>query len=104
LLGAIEGVLGGSVDSAAAGQFAAHAFPYEVMVTNLGTLPFDTRFGDLELTTLWGPSFLVGYEGEQTIGVATTNGAVALLHTSHAPIPSLLETTERLLSSACDAV
>ena len=103
LLGAITGVLGGSVDAPAAGQFAAHAFPYEVMVTNLGTLPFDTSFGALELTTLWGPAFLVGYEGEQTIGVATTNGALALLHTSHTPIPSLLATMERLLLSVCTA-
>ncbi len=101
LLGAITGVLGGSVDAPAAGQFAAHAFPYEVMVTNLGTLPFATSFGALKLTTLWGPAFLVGYEGEQTIGVATTNGALALLHTSHTPIPSLLATMESVLSAAC---
>ena len=103
LLGAITGVLGGSVDAPAAGQFAAHAFPYEMMVTNLGTLPFETRVGALELTTLWGPSFLVGYEGEQTIGVATTNGALAMLHTSHTPIPGLLATIESVLSSACTA-
>ena len=36
-------------------------------------------------------------------GVATTNGALALLHTSHTPIPSLLATMERLLLSVCTA-
>jgi hypothetical protein len=69
----------------------------DVLVSNLGVIPFETNFGSLTLEGLWGPSVLMGTEGEQAIGVATLHGAIHLLHTSFAPLPSLLETAERTL-------
>jgi hypothetical protein len=42
------------------------------------------------------------YEGQQTIGVATVNGALCLLHTSHTPPEGLLEKTQSVLAQACD--
>jgi hypothetical protein len=72
----------------------------DVLVSNLGVIPFETDFGSLTLEGLWGPSVLMGSEGEQAIGVATLHGAIHLLHTSFAPLPSLLETAERTLPEA----
>jgi hypothetical protein len=72
----------------------------EMMVSNLGVLPFDADFGDLRLEALWGPSVFVGIEGEQMIGAATVRGAIHLLHSSYTPIASLLETTEQVLRVA----
>jgi hypothetical protein len=60
----------------------------------------ETNYGDLTLEAFWGPSVLVGIEGEQMIGAATLHGAIHLLHSSYAPIPSLLQATERTLLEA----
>jgi hypothetical protein len=46
------------------------------MVSNLGVLPLETSFGGFKLESLWGPSVLVGVEGEQMIGAATLNGVI----------------------------
>jgi hypothetical protein len=72
----------------------------DVLVSNLGVIPFEASFGSFTLEGLWGPSILMGTEGEQAIGVATLHGAIHLLHTSFAPLPSLLETAERMLLAA----
>jgi Condensation domain len=74
---------------------------FDINISNLGNLPIETRFGDLTLERLWGPSILAGFEGEQEIGVATINGSLSLLHTSYKPLPSLLELMEELLGAAC---
>jgi hypothetical protein len=71
------------------------------MVTNLGRVPFDTIFGRLRLKSLWGPAVLRGIEGEQTIGAATINGSLNLLHTSYTPLPALLMNIENWICSSC---
>jgi hypothetical protein len=81
-------------------QFELQVCACEMMVSNLGVLPFEPDFGDLRLEALWGPSVFVGIEGEQMIGVATVRGTIHLLHSSYTPIPSLLETTEQVLRLA----
>jgi hypothetical protein len=90
------------IDVAGAAELLAQGFPCELLLTNLGNLPIQFETGDLKLEALWGPSVLMGFQGEQTVGVTTTNGSLCLLHTSFAPIPSLLERTERILRSACE--
>jgi hypothetical protein len=45
---------------------------------------------------------VTGFEGHQTIGVATVNGALCLLHTSHTPPEGLLEKIQSVLAQACD--
>jgi hypothetical protein len=60
-----------------AGHFAENAFAFEMMISNLGNLPYETNYGELTLEKLWGPSVLAGFEGEQTIGVATINESLA---------------------------
>jgi hypothetical protein len=90
------------IDVVGAAQILAQAFPFELLLTNLGNLPIQFETGDLKLKALWGPSVLMGFQGEQTVGVATTNDSLCLLHTSFAPIPSLLQRTEQILRSACE--
>lgn len=79
----------------------AQRLGYDINVSNLGDVPIEHCVGDLRLEALGGPSILLGYEGEQGIGVATANGSLTLLHSSYEPLPSLLESMEQLLIEAC---
>jgi hypothetical protein len=83
-------------------EFAAKAFACDVLLTNLGGLAFDRQFGPVTLKAIFGPAVVTGFEGQRTIGVATVNGALCLLHASHEPPEGLLETTVRVLAQACD--
>jgi hypothetical protein len=84
-------------------QLKRTAFNAQVMLTNLGRLPFDSNFGPLKLETLWAPCALRGIEGEQTLGAVSVNGSLHLTHTSPAPIPGLLAGIEEELRKACAA-
>ena len=82
-------------------QLKRNAFNAQVMLTNLGRLPFDSTFGPLKLETIWAPCALRGIEGEQTLGAVSVNGSLHLTHTSPAPIPGLLESIGEELRRAC---
>lgn len=90
------------MDVETAAQLAAGAFARELMVSNLGQIPYESEFGKLKLEAVWGPTALQGLDGEQNVGIATTNGAIRLLHASYSLIPRLLETTELVLRAACE--
>jgi len=79
--------------------FELQACACEGMMSNLGVLLLETSFGGFKLESLWGPSVLVGVEGEQMIGAATLNGAIHLLHSSYTPMPKLLRTMEATLEA-----
>jgi hypothetical protein len=81
--------------------FNSAAFSEELLVSNLGAVPFEPDFGRVTLRSLWAPVFLVGHAQEQTIGVATINGSIHLVHTSWIPIPHLLKRIEEKLEEAC---
>ncbi|MBP2171114.1 NRPS condensation-like uncharacterized protein [Erwinia toletana] len=72
----------------------------DVLISNLGVLPFNKKIGNLTLESLWGPSVLLGTEGEQTIGVATINNCIHLIHTSYQPISDFLEHAKNALTVA----
>jgi hypothetical protein len=95
-------VVGNGAEVATAAELGAQVFANEVMVSNLGILSFDRQFGPLALEALFGPAVLTGFEGQQTIGVATVGGALCLLHTGHTPPDGLLEKTQSILAQACD--
>ena len=76
----------------------------KVSINNLGAAPFKAQFGALALKALWGPTLLVGYEGERLISAATVDGSLNLLHVSYTPIPSVLELTQQHLIAACAAL
>jgi hypothetical protein len=90
------------MDVATAAQIAAAAFARDLMVSNLGQMPYESEFGTLKLEAVWGPTALQGLDGEQNVGIATTNGAIRLLHASYSLIPHLLENTELILKIACE--
>ncbi|WP_455428011.1 condensation domain-containing protein [Dryocola sp. LX212] len=72
----------------------------DILISNLGALPFPCNFGELTLEAVWGPNVLIGTEGEQTIGVSTLHDAIHLIHTSYQPLPEFLKTAEGILTSA----
>jgi hypothetical protein len=71
-------------------QFNRAAFSEELMVSNVGRVPFNPDFGKGRIESLWAPVILRGHDPEQTIGVSTINGSLHLVHTSWTPIPGPL--------------
>jgi len=100
-LSAIGEIVGKGAEIATAANLAADAFAREGVLTNLGVLNFENRFGDLKLESMWGPAVVTSMEGEQTIGVTTLNGSLCLTHTSHTPPEGLLEAMRSVLVDAC---
>ena len=98
----LEAIMTKDMDVETAAQIAAGAFARELMVSNLGQMPYVSEFGRLRLEAVWGPTALQGLEGEQNVGIATTNGAIRLLHASYSLIPDLLENAELILRAACE--
>jgi NRPS condensation-like uncharacterized protein len=98
----LEAIMTKGMDVETAAQIAAGAFARDLMVSNLGQMPYESEFGKLKLEGVWGPTALQGLDGEQNVGVATTNGAIRLLHASYFLIPHLLENTELILRAACE--
>jgi hypothetical protein len=99
---AIQQSVSKGLDVEAATQFAARGFAHEAVLTNLGNLRYETSFGEFKLEALWDPAIGGGFEGGRTIGVATVNGTLHLLHTSYAPVPFFLERIEKVLLAACE--
>lgn len=97
----LDGIMTQDMDIETAAQIAATAFGRDLMVSNLGQMPYEAEFGNLKLEAVWGPTALQGLDGEQNVGIATTNGAIRLLHASYSLIPYLLENTELILREAC---
>jgi NRPS condensation-like uncharacterized protein len=98
----LEAIMTKDMDVETAAQIAAGAFARDLMVSNFGQMPYESEFGKLKLEAVWGPTALQGLQGEQNVGVATTNGAIRLLHASYSLIPHLLENTELILKAACE--
>jgi NRPS condensation-like uncharacterized protein len=98
----LEAIMTKDMDVETAAQIAAVAFARDLMVSNLGQMPYESEFGKLKLEAVWGPTALQGLDGEQNVGIATTNGAIRLLHASYSLIPYLLENTELILRAACE--
>jgi hypothetical protein len=98
----LEAIMTKDMDVETAAQIAAVAFARDLMVLNLGQMPYESEFGKLKLEALWGPTALQGLEGEQNVGIATTNGAIRLLLASYSLIPHLLENAELILRTACE--
>jgi NRPS condensation-like uncharacterized protein len=98
----LEAIMTKDMDVETAAQISAGAFARDLMVSNLGQMPYESELGNLKLEAVWGPTALQGLDGEQNVGIATTNGAIRLLHASYSLIPHLLENTELILRKACE--
>jgi hypothetical protein len=84
-------------------QIASKIFNAQAMISNIGIIPYDSAFGNLRLVAVWGPALLRGIQDEQSLGVATINGAIHLLHSTRNPMPELLNHIESKLVEACNA-
>jgi hypothetical protein len=72
----------------------------KVIVINLGAPPIGSRFGELTLSAMWGPT--LGASGACPISAITVDGSLNLLHTSYKPIPLILDVMEQHLTAACE--
>jgi hypothetical protein len=104
VLTAISAAMGANMNVEEGAQFNRAEFSEEAMVSNVGLVPYSSNFGKVTIKSLWAPVMLRGHELEQTIGVATINGSLHLVHTSWNPIPGLLESVEQKLTEACQLV
>jgi hypothetical protein len=91
----------GGLEVAEAAQLMARRFPFDFVLTNLGVLPYEIRFGRLCLRALWGPAVLSGFENEHVFGVTRTGAGLSLTYSSYTPHDSLFERLERNLIAAC---
>jgi hypothetical protein len=98
--GAFHQAVRSGLDVSAAAALAAQGFAHEILLTNLGNLPYETTFGELRLEAVWGPAVSARFEGARTIGVATVNGTLSLIETSFSPAESLLDGVEEVLELA----
>jgi NRPS condensation-like uncharacterized protein len=103
VLSVISGAMATNMNVEQGAEFNRAAFSEELMVSNVGLVPYSPDFGKVAIESLWAPAMLRGHQPEQTIGVATVNGSLHLLHTSWIPIPGLLEAIELKLGEACSA-
>jgi len=102
-LGAVSGIVQSGLDAYSAGEEGGKLFLFDIHLSNLGALAIPTSYGTLSLRQLWGPGVLIGFEGEQTLGVSTLNERLCLLHTSHRPLSCFLEQIESTLNLACNS-
>ena len=101
LLGTAEGVVSSGADHKSACDFAVNAFAREGFISNLGAVPVDLRCGTFKVDALWGPMLLAGFEGDQSIGAVSLDGALHLTHASYTPFPGLLAAVEQTMANAC---
>jgi len=72
----------------------------DLMLTNIGQIPFECDFGAVRISAVWGPLALSGYPGEYTVGIATTHGALSITTATRRPTRGLLDTAKDILNSA----
>ena len=100
LTGNVASVLAGVRDAQSAYDSVRRATRFEMVVTNLGEVPYGSHFGDLVLEELWGPAVVAGLGDRQAVGVATVNGSLRMLHVSYLTMKPLLEVAGQILISA----
>jgi hypothetical protein len=82
-------------------RFGLNIFASDFVVSNLGALPFETRYSNRSLRSVFGPALLLGMPGTNMLGVATIDNEIALTYSSYAPVPNVLEQIEKRLVRAC---
>jgi hypothetical protein len=85
-------------------DFIEPIFAYQVAVSNVGELLRPRKASAVRITSMWGPSNLLGFEGEQLVGAITVNDCLDLLHTAYSPLPHLLKGLRATLIAMCAGV
>jgi hypothetical protein len=99
---AMQGLTKPGISNEEVASSLQHAFAMDLLLSNLGRIPYGLEFGHLSLERVWGPAVLAG-EGVQAVGVLTTRDQLCLTLTSRHPIPHLLETASSILADEIDA-
>src|SRR5262249_48889382 len=61
----------------------------DLVISNLGVLPLETRYGDNVVKAVWAPAMLTNLpKDRQTLGISTFGGRLRIIHQSYVPIPN----------------
>lgn len=101
--GRVQAALAAKMEASALVEMLIQNFGHDLLLSNLKSAEFRAVPADLTVEAVWGPSVLLGVEGEQMVGVATFDGALHLVHTSFTPVAGLLEATRQMIANACEA-
>jgi hypothetical protein len=85
-------------------DFIESIFACQVAVSNVGELLRPRKASAVRITSMWGPSNLLGFEGEQLVGAITVNDCLHLLHTAYSPLPHHLKGVRATLVAMCAGV
>jgi hypothetical protein len=99
--GRVEAALALKLDALALVDMLIGGFGHDVLLSNLRNVELPPAPDGLTVDAVWGPSVLLGVEGEQMIGAATFGGALHLVYTSFSPVTGLLETVQQMIADAC---
>jgi hypothetical protein len=88
------------VDSAL--DFIEPVFAYQVAVSNIGEVLCASKESAVRITSMWGPSNLLGFDGEQLIGAVTIHECLHLLYTAYLPLPYLMKEIQTTLIAMCN--
>ena len=97
----MDGIMSKKPDPAVLAKGWAQSAGYDLMLTNLKVAFFPKIPDGLKVDAVWGPSELVGLEGEQTVGAITFEGALHLTYTSDKPYEGLLGSVQAILAEVC---
>ena len=70
----LEAIMTKDMDVETAAQISAGAFARDLMVSNLGQMPYESEFGKLKLEAVWGPTALQGLTVNRTSGSQPQRG------------------------------
>jgi hypothetical protein len=97
----VKGLMAMNFEYTALLDLLAAGFGHDVLLSNLKTVDLGPAPEGLIVEAVWGPSVLVGYEGEHMVGSSTFEGALHLVYTSRSPLPGLLDEVQHTLARAC---
>lgn len=100
MLALLQQAVADQPDMVAVSELMAVGFGSEVLMSNLGRFPLEVA-GHFKVEAAFGPAVLSCIAGHQTLGLATANDSLSLLHSSYKPWPGFLEAIQAVLEDAC---
>lgn len=86
-------------DSDTALTLMSHALAFELVLSNLGVLEFDST-GPIHPTAIWGPFLLFQSVGEEVSGITTFEGRMRIVTCGHEPTEKFSDDLRRILTEA----
>jgi hypothetical protein len=83
-------------------DFIEPVFAYHVGVSNVGEVLSASKESAIRIASIWGPSNLLGFEGEQLVGAVTVHECLHLTYTAYSPIPHFMEEVRAALIAMCE--